>query len=151
VTQDGGALRALYHPVILDHCRHPRNFRVPAGARRIRADNPLCGDQIDVYLVVEGDAVRDIAFDGVGCAVAKASASLMTQAMMGRDLAFGRRLLDAFGRLVDARGGAPGDPDLGELAVFADLREFPARHQCATLAWNALREAVRDSPVVSAA
>lgn len=145
MSRADAAARGLYHPLVLDHCRHPRNFRVPVGARRIRADNPLCGDQIDVYFVVEGETVRDIAFDGVGCAVAKASASLMTQAMMGRDLAYGRRLLDAFRRLVDSRGGAPGDPDLGELAVFADLREFPARHQCATLAWNALHEAVRES------
>jgi len=139
-----GAARDLYHPLILEHCRRPRNFRVPAGARRIRADNPLCGDQIDVYLDIAGGTVRDIAFDGVGCAVARASASLMTEAIMGRGLPYGRRLLDAFRRLVESPEGAPDDPDLGELAVFADLRHFPARRQCALLAWNALDEAVRE-------
>ena len=138
------AAPSLYDPIILEHCRQPRNFRVPPGARRIRAASPLCGDQIDVYLRIEDGIVRDIAFDGVGCAVARASASLMTEAMMGRDTAHGRRLVEAFRRMIDACDNRPADPDLGALRVFAGLRDLPGRHACVTLAWNALHEAVGD-------
>lgn len=136
---------SLYPEVVLDHCRHPRHFGALPGARPIRAANPLCGDQIDVYLQIENDIVRDIAFDGVACAVARASASLMTEAMFGRDLAYGRRLVDAFRRMVDAGSSRAEDPDLGTLRIFAELREFPGRHPCVTLAWNALHEALQEA------
>jgi nitrogen fixation NifU-like protein len=129
----------LYQRVVLEHCKRPRNFRVPADPhRKACGDNPLCGDHIDVYVDLDQGAIRDIAFTGVSCAVAKASASLMTEAMMGRDVAAGRALLEKFARMVGTAAGEP-DPELGELRVFADVRDFPSRVQCAMLAWEALR------------
>jgi cysteine desulfurase/selenocysteine lyase len=108
-------------------------------------DNPLCGDHIDVYVRLEQGAILDIAFAGVSCAVAKASASLMTEAMMGRDAARGRALLHKFEQMVGSAQTEP-DPELGELRIFADVRDFPSRVQCAMLAWAALRTVLHESP-----
>jgi nitrogen fixation NifU-like protein len=134
-----GEVDDLYPRIVLEHCKRPRNFRVPQHANRSACgDNPLCGDHIDVYVRLERGAIHDIGFAGVSCAVAKASASLMTEAMMGRDAASGRALLRKFERMVHTTGIAP-DPELGELHAFADVRDFPSRVQCALLAWDALR------------
>jgi nitrogen fixation NifU-like protein len=136
----------LYPRIVLEHCRRPRNFRVPQDAnRKACGDNPLCGDHIDLYVRMEQGAIRDIAFAGVSCAVAKASASLMTEAMMGRDAARGRALLRKFEQMVRSAGTEP-DPELGELHAFADVRDFPSRVQCAMLAWDALRIVLQESP-----
>ncbi len=136
----------LYPRIVLEHCKRPRNFRVPQYAnRRACGDNPLCGDHIDVYVRLEQGAIRDIGFAGVSCAVAKASASLMTEAMMGRDAASGRALLRKFEQMVGMIGAEP-DPELGELHAFAEVCEFPSRVQCALLAWDALRIVLQESP-----
>jgi nitrogen fixation NifU-like protein len=137
-------LRELYQSVILDHNKRPRNFREPEGANR-RADgyNPLCGDKITVYLTVEGDRIVDVGFEGSGCAISRASSSLMTEAIKGRPIAEVERLFDSFHRLVTTEPGRDVDTSgLGKLAVFAGVREFPMRVKCATLAWHAMRSAL---------
>ncbi|HEY8121796.1 MAG TPA: SUF system NifU family Fe-S cluster assembly protein [Myxococcota bacterium] len=134
-------LRELYQTTILDHNKSPRNFRVPGGANA-HADghNPLCGDKVTVHLVVDGGAVRDAAFQGSGCAISTASASLMTEAVRGKPIAEVNRLFDAFHALLTT-GGAPNE-EMGKLAVFAGVREYPMRVKCATLAWHTLRSAL---------
>ncbi|MGA2191202.1 MAG: Fe-S cluster assembly sulfur transfer protein SufU [Steroidobacteraceae bacterium] len=135
----------LYRGVVLEHCKRPRNFRVPQDANhRACGDNPLCGDRIEVHVRLERGAILDIAFSGEGCAVAKASASLMTEAMMGRDTGGSRALLSKFEQMVGS-AGPDSDPELGELRVFADVREFPSRVQCALLAWDALRTVLTEA------
>ena len=129
----------LYQRIVLEHCKRPRNFGALKDAnRKACGDNPLCGDHIDVYVRLERGAILDITFAGVGCAVAKASASLMTEAMMGRDAVGGQALLQKFQQMVGAGCSEP-DPELGDLRAFADVRDFPSRVQCAMLAWDALR------------
>ena len=137
-------LRELYQSVILDHNKNPRNFRVPEGANR-SADgvNPLCGDKVTVYLALEDGTVRDVGFEGVGCAISTASASLMTQAVKGRTLAEAEKLFEAFHALVTSEAGDA--EQLGKLAVFAGVREFPMRVKCATLAWHAMNAALHGS------
>lgn len=146
-----GELRDLYQEVILDHNRRPRNFRVLQDANRTAEGyNPLCGDKVSIYLRVEDDVVRDVAFQGSGCAISKASASLLTEAVRGRRLAEIDRLFHDFHQMVTAEPTEPVDTDrLGKLAVFAGVREYPARVKCATLAWHTLRAAVeaRGEPV----
>ncbi len=137
-------LRELYQSVILDHNKKPRNLRRPEGANR-DADgfNPLCGDKVRVHLEVEGELVKDIGFEGSGCAISTASASLMTEAVKGRTLAETERLFERFHELVT--GPPAEEPDtasLGKLAVFAGVREFPIRVKCATLVWHKLRAAI---------
>ena len=137
-------LRELYQTVILDHNKRPRNFQRPAGANReAHGHNPLCGDRIDVFADVEDGVVRDVGFEGSGCAISKASASLMTEAVKGRPLAEVERLFEGFHRLVASDARAPADGrELGKLGVFAGVREFPVRVKCATLAWHTLRAAL---------
>lgn len=141
-------LRDLYQEVILDHNRRPRNFGALADAnRQAEGHNPLCGDRIQVFLHVEGDQVEGISFEGAGCAISQASASLMTEALKGKSVADAHALFASFHGLV-TRGSD--DPDrLGKLAVFAGVREFPIRVKCATLAWHTLEAALakRDQPV----
>jgi nitrogen fixation NifU-like protein len=134
-------LRELYQTTILDHNKSPRNFRVPEGANA-HADghNPLCGDKISVHVTLGDHTVRDVGFQGSGCAISTASASLMTQAVKGKPVAEALRLFDEFHHLVTL-GGEP-SPELGKLAVFAGVREFPMRVKCATLAWHTLRNAL---------
>jgi nitrogen fixation NifU-like protein len=134
-------LRELYQTTILDHNKSPRNFRVPEGANR-HADghNPLCGDKLTVHVALGDDTLRDVGFQGSGCAISTASASLMTQAVKGKSVSDALRLFDAFHSLVTA-GGEPSDA-LGKLAVFSGVREFPMRVKCATLAWHTLRNAL---------
>jgi nitrogen fixation NifU-like protein len=142
-------LRDLYQEVILDHTRHPRNFGPLAGANReATGHNPLCGDQVRVFLRIEGDRIRDIAFQGSGCAISTASASLMTEALKGLTVTEARELFRGFHDLVTTGG----DPEsLGKLAVFSGVREYPIRVKCATLAWHAVQAALeqQDHPVTT--
>ena len=142
-------LRDLYQEVILDHNRRPRNFGpLPAANRRAEGHNPLCGDRVTVYLDVEGDRIRDVSFEGAGCAISTASASLMTEALKGLSLEEARTLFHGFHELVTQ--GDEGE-DLGKLAVFTGVREFPMRVKCATLAWHTLMAALdaKDQPVTT--
>src|SRR5947199_459430 len=142
-------LRDLYQEVILDHNRRPRNFGpLPAANRRAEGHNPLCGDRVTVYLDVEGDRIRDVSFEGAGCAISTASASLMTEALKGLSLEEARTLFHGFHELVTQ--GDEGE-DLGKLAVFTGVREYPMRVKCATLAWHTLMAALdaKDQPVTT--
>jgi len=144
-------LRELYQTVILDHNRSPRNFGpLPQANRSADGYNPLCGDRIRVMLDVEDDVVQDLRFEGSGCAISTASASLMTQAVKGKSLSDVLKLFDGFHEMVTA--DATNDVDashLGKLAVFAGVREFPMRVKCATLAWHTLKNAIDDAGAVA--
>ena len=140
-------LRDLYQQVILDHNRNPHNFGPLPGANRHQEGyNPLCGDHLHVYLRLRDDGViDDIHFDGSGCAISKASASMMTQLLKGKSADEARSVFDGFHRLVTAATDAPVDLEAaGKLAVFAGVREFPMRVKCATLAWHAMKSALDD-------
>jgi nitrogen fixation NifU-like protein len=136
-------LGELYQQVILDHNRKPRNFQKLADANRTAEGfNPLCGDQIQLYVKLEGDQIRDIGFQGSGCAISRASASLMTSALKGKSAEEAEELFQRFHRLVTTDEAT--DPAaLGKLAVFSGVREFPARVKCASLAWHTLRAALQ--------
>ncbi len=140
-------LRELYQSVILDHNRKPRNFREPENANRCaRGDNPLCGDKLMVFLTVEADVVTDAAFTGSGCAISTASASLMTEAIKGRPRDEVERLFEGFHDLVTSNPRSPAvTGQLGKLAVFSGVREFPIRVKCATLAWHTMNAALSNS------
>jgi nitrogen fixation NifU-like protein len=143
-------LRDLYQEVILDHNRSPRNFGALEGADRTRdGHNPLCGDRLTLYLRLDGDTVVDVRFVGTGCAISKASTSMMTEAVKGRTLAEATSLFEAFHAMLTAEPGAPVDEAvlarLGKLAVFQGVSEYPARVKCATLAWHTLHAALEDS------
>jgi nitrogen fixation NifU-like protein len=130
-------LRDLYQEVILDHNRHPRHFGpLPHANRSAKGHNPLCGDRVTVYLDVAGETIQGIAFEGSGCAISTASASLMTEA---------RALFRRFHGLLTDPHPEPADDDLGKLLALTGVREFPMRVKCATLAWHALQAAL-DSP-----
>ena len=142
-------LRELYQSVILDHNKSPRNRGEPEGAnRRAEGHNPLCGDHVIVSARVSGDRVEAAGFDGRGCAISTASASLMTEAVRGRSQAEVKQLFEDFHRLVTS-GEARPDGDLGKLEVFAGVHEFPLRVKCATLCWHALRAALEGGESVS--
>jgi nitrogen fixation NifU-like protein len=138
-------LRDLYQEVILDHNKHPHNFGELTGADR-HADgfNPLCGDKLVVYVNLDGDMITDVRFKGSGCAISKASASLMTDSVKGKTLVETRELFDQFLNLVTDGDVADDDEVLGKLAVFAGVRDYPTRVKCASLAWHTLRAAVED-------
>ena len=142
-------LRELYQEYVLDHGKRPRNFRTIEGAtHRGEGYNPLCGDRITLELVVEGDVIRDIAFSGAGCAISTASASTMTETLMGKTLAEARATFGAFLAMVKGEG----EPDydaLDKLAVFAGVGEFPMRVKCATLAWHTLNAAIEGGDAVT--
>ncbi len=135
-------LSDLYQEVILDHNRRPRNFHVLADAsHRAEGYNPLCGDRLTLYLKLDGDVISDVGFEGAGCAISKASASLMTDAIKGRTIPDACRLFDRFHRMVTT----PVDQDvedLGKLSAFAGMREFPVRVKCASLAWHTFKAAL---------
>ena len=138
-------LQELYQSLILDHNRSPRNFGTLEGAdRHAEGYNPLCGDQVAVDLKLDGDRISDIKFSGNGCAISKASASLMTTAVKGKTLAEAEVLFSGFHGLVTGTV-VPEDPKktLGKLAIFAGVAEFPVRVKCATLAWHALHDAMK--------
>ena len=140
-------LRDLYQEVILDHNKRPRNFgALEHPSRTARGHNPLCGDRLTLYLTLEGDKIADVAFEGTGCAISKASASLMTEAIKGRTVSEAEALFKRFHEVVTAPGDAPVDTaGLGKLAVFAGVREYPARVKCASLAWHTLNAALERS------
>jgi nitrogen fixation protein NifU and related proteins len=134
-------LEALYQRVILDHNRNPRNFRTLEHGRSAEGHNPLCGDQLTVHVRVEDGRISDAAFLGSGCAIARASASLMTERVKGLEVVAFRALAARFNRLVTAPAGSPVD-DLGELTAFTGVRRYPVRAKCAWLAWQTLAAAL---------
>jgi len=140
-------LRDLYQQVILDHNRSPRNFReIPDATTTVEGTNPLCGDEIRLYVLFDGDVIRDIAFQGSGCAISQASASLMTSAVKGMTRTEADELFRAFHHMVTAGPDVvPDTKALGKLAALAGVRQFPARVKCANLAWHTLHGALSDS------
>ena len=135
-------LRDLYQELILEHSKAPRNYRELNGAdHRAEGYNPLCGDRFTVAVQIEGDCIRDIAFQGSGCAISKASASMMTQSVKGKTREQAKKTFEQFHRMVtgNQNGNAA---ELGKLEVFAGVREFPTRVKCATLAWHTLQAAL---------
>ena len=146
------ALSELYQQVILDHNKKPRNFRVLETANRQQEGyNPLCGDQLTLYLEMDGETIKDVGFQGQGCAISKASASMMTAAVKGKSKEEAEMMFDEFHRMVKGEF----DPDaeenhLGRLKILAGVREFPARVKCASLSWHTLHAALKgDSETVS--
>ena len=135
-------LTDLYQEVILDHNRRPRNFRaLDEPSRTQEGYNPLCGDRLMVYVKLAGDVIEDVTFQGTGCAISKASASLMTDALKGKTIVDAREMFDRFHDMVTSSPDMPA-ADLGKLSVFAGVREYPTRIKCASLAWHALKAAV---------
>lgn len=131
----------LYQSIILDHNRAPRNFReLPDASGSAEGYNPLCGDQLKVWITLEGDRISEVTFQGSGCAISKASASLMTTVVKGKTIVEANKVFESFHRMVT--GGGPVDDLPAKLAVFAGVREFPARVKCASLAWHALKNAL---------
>ena len=137
-------LRDLYQETILEHSKSPRNYRkLEAANRTAEGYNPLCGDHFTLYVDVQGDAIRDIGFQGSGCAISKASASMMTQSVKGRSKAEAQHLFRQFQELVTNQASPNGDKEkLGKLTVFSGVSEFPVRVKCATLAWHTLQAAL---------
>lgn len=144
---DGSDLAELYREVIVDHGRRPRNFGELEGANRhIEGKNPLCGDQVDIALLVEGGVINDIAFTGSGCAISQASASLMTEAVKHMSLADARDLFDKVHAMLTGAEGASADPaDVGKLAALGGVKQFPTRVKCASMAWQALRQVIDET------
>jgi nitrogen fixation protein NifU and related proteins len=138
-------LRELYQELIIDHSKRPRNFKVLETAdRKLEGYNPLCGDKITVFLELEHDRVKNVSFQGSGCAISTASASVMTETVKGKTLAEAEALFEVFHNLVMGKPPAAGNaPELGKLAVFSGVSEFPARVKCASLAWHTLHAALR--------
>src|ERR1700720_4021404 len=136
-------LRDLYQDVIIEHSKAPRNYRELATANhKAEGFNPLCGDHFTVYLDLEDDCIRDITFQGSGCAISKASASMMTQSLKGKTRADAERLFEGFHRLVTGQAKDGNQTELGKLTVFSGVSEFPVRVKCATLAWHTLHAAL---------
>ena len=140
-------LGALYQDVILEHNRSPKNFgELPEASGTAHGRNPLCGDEVTIWLKIEDDVVRDVSFVGSGCAISKASASMMTQAVKGKSRAEATKLFEAFHGMVT---GQPADEaTLGKLRVFSGVSKFPTRVKCASLAWHAMKEAL-ESPAAT--
>ncbi len=137
------SLAELYQNVILEHNRSPRNYRVMEAAdRRAEGHNPVCGDQLTVWLKLDGDVVRDVSFHGMGCAISRASASLMTAAVKGRTSREAEALFERFHRLVTGTAEPTDAETLGKLAVFSGVSEYPSRVKCASLPWHALKAAL---------
>jgi len=135
-------LNDLYQEVILDHNRRPRNFHALADASHsAEGYNPLCGDRLTLYLKVADGVVQDVSFEGAGCAISKASASLMTDAVKGKSIAEAQALFERFHRMVTTPPEQPVE-DLGKLSALAGVREFPVRVKCASLAWHTLKAAM---------
>lgn len=138
-------LKDLYQQVIVDHSRKPRNFRVIADARKVEGHNPLCGDHLDMYVKMDGDRIADISFEGSGCAISTASASLLTESIKGKTIEEAEALFEAFHELVTGVKPRPEERRmLGKLEAFSGVCDYPTRVKCATLAWHTLRAALRD-------
>jgi nitrogen fixation protein NifU and related proteins len=144
-------LSELYQQVILDHNKKPRNFRKPDTANHIAEGyNPLCGDQLTVYLDLEDGLVKDVGFEGSGCAISKAAASMMTQAVKGKSKEQAENLFNEFHSMVTGElNEETEENNLGNLKIFAGVREFPVRVKCATLAWHTLHAALNKKDQVS--
>lgn len=144
-------LSDLYQEVILDHNKNPRNFRELEGAdKRAIGNNPLCGDKIQVFVNMEGDVVKDVAFQGSGCAIFKASASIMTQTVKGKTKEEAEKIFDEFHKMVTGELDIETDEnDLGKLRIFAGVLEFPARVKCASLSWHTVNAALQGEEEVS--
>jgi nitrogen fixation NifU-like protein len=144
-------LSELYQEVILDHNKKPRNFHKLENAnRRAEGFNPLCGDQLNVYLHIEDDQVKEVSFEGSGCAISKASASMMTQAVKGKTKAEAEILFNEFHRMAMGELDEETEPNhLGKLTIFAGVREFPARVKCATLSWHTMHAALEGQDVAT--
>ncbi len=142
------AIRELYQEVILDHNKSPRNFRVMNDAdRSVEGYNPLCGDHYTVYVRMRGDVIEDVSFTGAGCAISKASASVMTSMIKGKTRSEAEQLFQDFHNLVKGERDPAEEMDrLGRMAPFSGVSEFPARVKCASLAWHTLRAALDASP-----
>jgi nitrogen fixation NifU-like protein len=141
-------LKELYQQVILDHCRKPRNFRVPAGNyRAAEGRNPLCGDQFTIYLQLEGEVIRDISFQGSGCCISKASASMMTGLLKGKTAAAARDDFSQFQILVTT--GKMDEEAMGKLCAFAGVHHFPMRVKCAMLPWHAMLAGLKGETCVT--
>ena len=137
-------LSDLYQEVILDHSRHPHNYgTMPDASRRAEGYNPLCGDQLTLYLKLVGDKIEDIRFEGHGCAISKSSASVMTDVVKGKSKAEAAALFEKFRRLV-TEPGAPALDETDKMAVFSGVSEFPTRVKCAVLSWHTLRSALEN-------
>jgi len=137
-------LRDLYQEVVFDHNRNPRNFRVIEDAdRTIEGFNPLCGDRITLYLKLDGERISDVAFQGQGCAISTASASLMTEIVKDKTIAEAEKLFEAFHKIVTGQDDDLKLEELGKLAVLAGVRQYPSRIKCATLAWHSLEAALQ--------
>ncbi len=138
------ALRELYQEVILDHSKKPRNFReIDNASHDAKGHNPLCGDRLSLYVVVEDGVIRDMSFKGAGCAISTASASMMTEVLKGKTQAEAEALFESFHGVVTGKTDADEDA-LGKLAVFAGVRDYPVRVKCATLAWHTLNAALAE-------
>jgi nitrogen fixation NifU-like protein len=143
-------LRELYQEVILDHNKRPRNFRVPDPVnRKAEGYNPLCGDKITVFLYIDGDTIKDLGFQGTGCAISKASASMMTDALKGKTLSEANAFFEQFHAMVTAPATSEVKTDaLGKLAVLSGVREYPMRVKCASLAWHTMKAAMQSEQAV---
>jgi nitrogen fixation NifU-like protein len=135
-------LRELYQEVILDHHKRPRNYRALEGAAKVEGYNPLCGDRVTIYVKLENGVVKDVSFQGSGCAISTASASMMTETLKGKTRAQAEALFKSFHELVTGAADEDDGTKLGKLAVFAGVREFPVRVKCATLPWHTFQAAL---------
>jgi len=140
-----GDLRDLYQDLILDHSRHPSNFRAMSDATRsVEGDNPPCGDHLRLFVRLHGERIADISFEGSGCAISVASASLLTEWIKGTTVAEAEALFHRVHRLLTMEEAATDEGELGELTALVGVRQFPMRVKCATLSWHALRAALQD-------
>ena len=137
-------LKDLYRDVIVDHNRSPRNFRKIADGRSQEGFNPLCGDKLTVYLKLEGDKISDLSFEGSGCAISVASASLMTERLKGKTRAEALKLFDEMHELLTSSTAPANTESLGKLAALSGVREYPSRVKCASLCWHTLKGALDD-------
>ena len=138
-------LQDLYQQIILEHNKNPRNYReLPNATRKVDGYNPLCGDHYTVFLELDGETIKDIGFTGSGCAISKASASVMSTTVKGKTREEAERYFDTFHRLVTGDSTGLSTDELGRLAAFSGVSEFPARVKCASLAWHTLRTALEN-------
>jgi nitrogen fixation NifU-like protein len=144
-------LDELYQEVILDHNKSPRNYRTMANAnRKAQGYNPLCGDQVTVYVQLDDGIIKDISFQGSGCAISKASASLMTSALKGKSESEAKQLFENVPRMLTGEPGGNGhEEDVGKLAILSGVCKFPARVKCASLAWHTVNSALKDEDGVA--
>jgi nitrogen fixation NifU-like protein len=142
-------LASLYQDVILDHNRSPQNYRAMENAnRRVEGNNPLCGDRLTVWLRMEDGVIADATFQGLGCAISMASASLMTSAVKGKTRSEAEAIFDRFHRMITGSGSQGDAASLGKLAVFSGVSEFPIKVKCASLSWHAMKAALDEPDAV---